>query len=490
MITCIRNADWVIAWDTARGQHIYLRGADIAFAGDRIVQVGGTFEGECDQVIDGRRLCVMPGLVNVHTHLMSECLGRGVIEELGNPNLYMSGLYDQKAVFLATNMTYDTATESTGLNAASIGAKLAIAELLKSGVTTVVDLSVEYEGWIDTLASTGIRAYVAPMYRQARWKVPTGHRLDYDWDERAGIAQFRRALELVDLARTHSCGRLDGMVAPAQVDTCTPELLRDSLTAARDRRMRLSCHCGQSVVEFQEMIRRHGRTSVQWLEEIGLLGPDVLLAHAIFLDHHSWVHWSTRRDISLLAASGTSVAHCPLVFSRYGQMMESLGAYLKAGINVGLGTDTEPHNMLEEMRIAVTLGRIASENIRGIELSDVFNVATIGGARALGRDDLGRLAVGAKADIVLLDLDCPQMMPVRDPLRSLVFTAADRAVRDVYVDGRQVVANGTPIAIDLLATGRAAEIIQAGTIANVPNADYLKRTAEQISPFVLPIGGL
>ena len=166
------------------------------------------------------------------------------------------------------------------------------------------------------------------------------------------------------------------------------------------------------------------------------------------------------------------------------------GAYLKAGINVGLGTDTEPHNMLEEMRIAVTLGRIASENIRGIELSDVFNVATIGGARALGRDDLGRLAVGAKADIVLLDLDCPQMMPVRDPLRSLVFTAADRAVRDVYVDGRQVVANGTPIAIDLLATGRAAEIIQAGTIANVPNADYLKRTAEQISPFVLPIGGL
>jgi cytosine/adenosine deaminase-related metal-dependent hydrolase len=166
-------------------------------------------------------------------------------------------------------------------------------------------------------------------------------------------------------------------------------------------------------------------------------------------------------------------------------MMESIGDYIRSGINIAMGSDTEPHNMLEEMRLGLTLGRLSARNVRSVELSEIFAAATVGGARALGRDDLGRISVGAKADLVLLDLDCPEMMPVRDPLRSLVFTAADRAVRDVYVDGREVVRDGKPTMIDVAGVGRAAEKIQAGVMANVPHTDSLKRTAEQISPLTL-----
>ena len=487
MITCIRNAAWVVAWDEAFGRHTYLRDVDVAFRDDSIIHVGPSFEGDPDRVIDGSRRLVMPCLIDVHSHLSGEILGRGLIEELGNPRLYMSGLYDEKGAFFAALMRGVTGSGLDSDASCKAATELALRELLRSGVTTVVDLSVIYDSWVETFAASGIRGYLAPMYRQARWKVPTGFRLEYDWDEAAGYDGFKAALALIDAARAHPCGRLDGMLAPAQVDTCCPGLFKDSLNAARERGLKLTTHCCQSVVEFQEMTRRHGRTPVEWLEEIGLLGSDTILGHAIFLDHHSWVNWHGRTDLGRLAATGTSVAHCPIVFSRYGQMMESVGEYIRAGVNVAMGTDTEPQNMLEEMRMAVTLGRIASRNIRSVELGDIFHAATIGGAVALGRPDLGRLAPGAKADIVLADLGRTDMMPVRDPLRSLVFTAADRAISEVFVDGRQVVADGEAVTIDAAGAARRAEIAQADLIDRVPDTDLRGRRAEEISPFVFPL---
>src|SRR5579864_3123816 len=124
------------------------------------------------------------------------------------------------------------------------------------------------------------------------------------------------------------------------------------------------------------------------------------------------------------------------------------GRYRRAGINLGLGTDVAPHNLLEEMRLAAILARVAAEDIRAVSTGELLHAATVGGATALGRDDLGRLAPGMKADIVLVDLKHPLMIPARDPLRSLVYTAADRAVRDVFVDGRKVVEKGRVLNLD------------------------------------------
>jgi 5-methylthioadenosine/S-adenosylhomocysteine deaminase len=487
MITVIAKAAWTVGWDSRTGGHAYLRDVDVAFQDDRIIFVGERFEGHADRTLDGRNRLVMPGLIDVHSHLAGEILGRGLIEELGNPRLYMSGLYDEKGSFFAAIMRGVTGTGMDSNASAVAATELAIRELLKSGVTTVVDLSTIYDDWIETFARSGIRGYLAPMYRQARWKVPTGFRLEYDWDEERGVSDFKAALTLIEAARAHPCGRLDGMLAPAQVDTCCQELFVDSLEAARERGLKLTTHCGQSVVEFQEMARRHGKTQVQWLNDIGLLGKDTILGHGIFLDHHSWVNWHTRDDVSLLARTGTSVAHCPLVFSRYGQMLENLGDYVRAGVNVAMGTDTEPQNMFEEMRLAVTLGRISARNVRAVELSDVFNAATIGGATALGRSDLGRIEVGAKADLVLADLTQIDMRPMRDPLRSLVFTAADRAVSEVFVDGRQVVSAGVVTTIDQDDAGKRAEAAQDVMISRVRDNDLRGRSADQIAPLVFPL---
>ncbi len=127
--------------------------------------------------------------------------------------------------------------------------------------------------------------------------------------------------------------------------------------------------------------------------------------------------------------------------------------------------------------------------MRGVWLSELFHAATIGGATALGRDDLGRLAVGAKADVVMLDLDAPGMRPVRDPLRSFFFSAADRAVRHVFVDGRQVVTDGKVLAIDHAGLSQSLQESQEAFVHNAPYVDFRGRTADEISPTSFRIEG-
>jgi len=276
-------------------------------------------------------------------------------------------------------------------------------------------------------------------------------------------------------------------VSPMQIDNCTEALLRDSHAAARARGLPFTLHVSQGVSEVREMIRRHGMTPIQWAHSLAILGPGTILGHAIFLDTHSWVRWHTKTDLKLLGDSGTAVAHCPTPFARYGHTLENFGEYLRAGVTMGLGTDCTPHNLIEEIRKAAILARIAGRDITTVTTADLFHAATAGGASALMRDDLGRLAPGRKADLVLVDLECPQMQPVRDPLRSLIYHAADRAVRDVFVDGRQVVVDGKVITLDQAGACARLRAAQQRMEALAPSRDYRKRGADEIAPLSLPL---
>jgi cytosine/adenosine deaminase-related metal-dependent hydrolase len=473
--TCIRGAAWVAAWDAAARRHVYRRGIDVAWRDDRIVHAGPGFAGPADVEVDGRALFVIPGLVNVHTHPAHEPAYKGIREEHGLPTHYGSGLYERAQAYRL---------ELAGLQAA---AEVTYAELLACGVTSVVDNTAPYEGWLELLARSGLRGFVAPMFSEARWAMEDAHALHYTWDAREGRQAFESALAFMERAEAHPSGRLSGVVAPRHIDTSGEALLRDSAAAARERGRPLTTHCAQSVLEFHEIVRRHGVTPVQFAQRVGLLGPGTVLAHCIFVDEHRWLHWHSRRDVALLAETGASVAHCPTVFSRYGQTLQHFGRYRAAGVNLGLGTDCSPHNLLEEMRAAAILGRVAAEDIEALSTADVFHAATVGGATALLRDDLGRIAPGAKADVVCIDLADVTMQPARDPLRSLVYTAAERAVRDVYVDGVQVVRERRVLTLDrAAAVARLAES-QQRMLADVPRHDYAGRSADAITPLSLPL---
>jgi len=473
--TVFRNAAWVVAWDEARAAHVYRRNIDVTIRNAEIVFVGKRYEGAGDGEIDCTRRLLLPGLVNIHTHPTSEPLRKGITDESRSPGFWHSSLYEFLTVFN---------NDRQGSIAAM---QVALAELLMSGVTTVVDLSIAFDGWIDTLAQSGIRAVAAPMFRDARWLTRNGHQLDYAWDGKAGREGFERARRLIDLAAQHPSGRLSGMLCPAQIDTCSPELIRDAYDYAVERRLPFQIHASQSVNEFHEMFRRHGKTPIAWLHAIGALGRHTIIGHGIFLDHHPWLHWPTRGDLSLLRETGATVAHCPTVFMRRGIAMNTFGAYARQGVNLGIGTDTYPHNFLEEMRSAFTISRAVAGTVDDVTTLEVFNAATLGGARALLRDDIGRLRVGAKADIVLVDIKDPSMMPMREPLRSLLYVAADRAVRDVYVDGQCVVVDGRTVNIDYPKAAEALEEAQKRSMREVPKLDWAGRTADQLAPLVLPI---
>src|SRR5699024_3820920 len=135
------------------------------------------------------------------------------------------------------------------------------------------------------------------------------------------------------------------------------------------------------------------------------------IGHGIFLNDHPWLHWPHGRDFDRLAASGAAVAHCPTVFQRRGIGLRSFGRYVRGGIPMGIGTDTYPHNMIEEMRHALINSRLMSGDVYDLRTSDVFDAATTGGAQMLGFTDTGRLAVGAKADLFIADVTHPAMRP-------------------------------------------------------------------------------
>src|SRR5215472_17510964 len=173
--TVIRNADWVIGWDEATGRHVYRRNLDIAFAGGTIVFVGRNFPGTADRVIDGKDRLVLPGLIDIHSHPAHEPLYRGVREEHGVRNMHMTGLYQRSQAFSAPDD-----------DARAASAEFAYSELLLSGVTSLVDISAAWDGWVDVCARSGMRSFLAPGYASARWRLVNHFDLQYAWDEARG----------------------------------------------------------------------------------------------------------------------------------------------------------------------------------------------------------------------------------------------------------------------------------------------------------------
>ena len=272
-----------------------------------------------------------------------------------------------------------------------------------------------------------------------------------------------------------------------QIDTCSEDLLRDCVALAEETNRPITTHASQSQVEFLVMAKRHGVSPIKWASSIGLLSPRTTLGHAIFVDEHPSIDWRTREDVSLLVDSGTSVAHCPSPFARYGHAMADFGRYRRAGVNLGFGTDVTPHNLIEEMRLAIILARVMANNIKTTDAAMVFHAATVGGAKSLLRDDLGKLEAGAKADVVLVDLTQTIMRPVHDPLKSLIYHGADRAVKTVFIDGELVVDDGKPVHLDMADAAGRLEVAQQRMLKDVPNHDFLGREAKDITPLSLDL---
>lgn len=476
----IRNLDWLIVWDAVTARHAYARGWDLAVTGGVISHLGPGFTGTAARVIDGRGLMAMPGLVNVHSHASYIAVTKGLYEESAVPNAP-----DPVAGVLHVFSPLMTLREEEKPHALNY----ALAELLLSGCTAICDLAFAWDGWLDTLAASGMRAWAAVQYASARYVSPNGHTLAYDWDTAGDAARLSAAIAVAERAAAHPSGRLSPMLVPAQVDSCSEALFRDTAAVAAERGWVMQTHAAQTEFEVREMMQRHGCTSIAWLDRIGFLGPRTTLGHVVFTDQHPWMHLHARDDLPTLARTGTTVAHCPTTQTRRGKTLQSFARYRRAGIAMALGTDIHPHHMLDELRCATVMAKVADGDAHALFVDATFEAATVGGARALNRPDLGRLADGCRADIVLVDTGHWTMKPLRDPLRSLVFSGLERPVRHVFVDGVQVVADGRCLTIDIEAAAAGLDAAQKRMLRDVPSRDSLGRSIDAIIPLSLPMLG-
>lgn len=477
-VTVIRNSAWLVGWDEAKARHVYHRNADLAFSSKGILYIGNHYEGPADEEISGASLMVMPGLVNVHCHSGDEPIAKGLFEDVGTAALWGNALYEFSAL-IDSDADAKVACQTVMLS-----------DLMRSGVTTCLDIAAPHSKWLSLARGSGLRAYLAPGFREAQWKVVDSHRLDYEWNKALGRERYADALAFINDAQVDPSGRINAVMAPSQIETCSEELLQEAVAEARRRRIPITIHTAQTMTEHEEILRRTGETAPAMLERLGILGPDLILGHCIFIDQHSWTRQRSRDDLARLARSGTSVAHCPVTFARSGMTLESLGAYRRSAVNVGIGTDSYPFNMLEEMREAMICSRVAGRSVHDLDTETLFAAATVGGAKALGRDDIGRLGLGTKADLVLVDLTHPAMQPIHDPLRSLVHCAAERAVRDVYVDGAPVVRDGRVVNLDYEGAVRELQDAQERAKRRAEKVDPQARSLAELAAYSLPLASV
>lgn len=469
MTTTLYRAGCIVAFQD--GEHRILRDGCVVVEDDHISYVGRAYDGSVDRSVDVPDRIVTPGFINTHSHLDESPIDKSVQEDVGNRQFWLTGLIEILP------------TEMAGLDEESARACVdySLIELARTGTTTVVQMGGLEDYVADAVEASGLRGYVAPMYRSGRWFTPDGKRVDYAWDEDDGRKGFDKAVRFVERMRGRGDGRVQGFLAPAQVDTCSEALLRDSRAASDDLGVPISLHASQGVWEFHEMTRRHGRTPVEWLSDLGFLGPRTLLGHAIFVSGNSWVNFAGD-DLGLLAASGTSVSYNAWCFIRRGLVMESFPEYVEAGVNMCLGTDTAPQSMIESLRWTAIAGKVAARRTDVSTARQVFDAATINAAAVLGRPDLGRITAGAKADLLFWRADGFTMAPVRDPIRNIVYYAQPSDLDLVLVDGRTVVEDGEVVGADPAAAVRGVQRAGERVWSQWPSGDWAGRTLDQVAP--------
>jgi cytosine/adenosine deaminase-related metal-dependent hydrolase len=467
--TTLYRAGWIVAFQ--EGEHRILRDGCVVVEDDRVTHVGSTYPRPVDRYLDQPDRIITPGFINTHAHLDESPIDKSVQEDVGNRQFWLTGLIEILP------------TEMSGLDEEGARACLdySLIELARTGTTTVLQMGGIEEYAADAIEASGLRGYVAPMYRSGRWLTPDGKRVDYVWDEDAGRSGFEAATSFVERMRGRADGRVRGFLAPAQVDTCSEALLRDSKAAADDLDVPISLHASQGVWEFQEMTRRHGRTPVEWLSDLGFLGTRTVLGHAVFISGNSWVNFAGD-DLGLLAASGASVSYNAWCFIRRGLVMESFPEYVAAGVNMCLGTDTAPQSMIESLRWTAIAGKVAARRTDVSTARQVFDAATVNAARMLGRDDLGRIAPGAKADLLFWRADGFTMTPMRDPIRNLVYYAQASDLADVLVDGRPVVEDGHVLGAEIEVARRRVQEAGERVWSRWPEGDWAGRTLDEVAP--------
>jgi cytosine/adenosine deaminase-related metal-dependent hydrolase len=448
------TARWVIGYED--GVHVIHENGCVLIEDDRVVHVGAVPNVDAERMDYGEAI-LSPGFVDLDA--LSD-LDTTILGYDNFPGWRKGRVWPESYIERGPHEMY-TPEEL------AFQKRFAFADLIRNGITTALPIaSLFYREWGETVSEfddaadvaeeLGLRVYLGPAYRTGGQVTDEAGNIRAVYDEARGLKGLDDAAEFAARIDGRAGGRIKAMFAPDRIETCTPALIRRTAELAREIGAPVRQHCLQSEIELRLVREQHGGTPIDFLVENGALGPAWLLPHGT---------QATDRDFEMIRDAGATIVHCPLVSGRHGGMLRSLPRCLSMGINVGMGTDTWPADMILNMQIGVMTARLA-EGMPAVTSDMLFDAATLGGARALGREDIGRLVPGAKADIAVIDLR--QALQTPDPIQTMMTSCSGRDVRDVWIDGRRVMQDRQIPGVDEAADRIRGQSQFDGLIAKYP----------------------
>jgi 5-methylthioadenosine/S-adenosylhomocysteine deaminase len=401
-----------------------IEGGFLAVRGDSIVAIGEQVATAfpkgltAEKTIDARGKIVMPGLINGHTHIPMTLM-RGLKDDVTLDDWLRKYIFPAEA----RNVTEDYVRW---------GSRLALAEMIRSGTTTFADMYYFEDAEAEETKSAGLRGFLGETW------------LDFPAPDNKNEAEMAAYTEKF-LKKWLGDPLIHASVAPHSIYTCSEKTLRDSAALARRYQAPILIHVAEMQKEFVDSMKTNNTTPVQYLDRIGLLGPDVLAAHCIWLD---------ATDIKILAERQTGCVHNPSSNMMLASGVAAVVEQRAAGMRVGLGTDgpagsNNDLNMMEEMDLAAKLQKTYRADPRALGAKGALEMATIEGARALHMEkEIGSLEVGKKADFIVLNLNVPNAVPLYDVYSQIVYALKASEIETVVVGGKTLLKDGKVLTVD------------------------------------------
>lgn len=417
MKTLIRNGLVLLldetGWRTER--------KDLLINGNIIETIGTDLSAEGGAVIDAENKLVMPGLINAHTHAYMT-IHRNYADDL----TFFDWL--EKVQQVEDGMTEEDIYWTT---------LLAIAEMIRSGTTCFVDMTIK-----SAQEKTGPRSAAAGAVRDSGLRAVISRGLAGVSDSEESIMKYGQAVREMEMFRDEN--RVQFFHGPHAPYSCMADYLQKLTQSCKDRNIGQTIHLSESRAEMNGIAKEHGMTPIRYVDSLGVFDVPVIVAHAVY---------ATDEDIRILAERGASVALCPKSNMKLGNGFAPAKKMLDAGVNLCLGTDgcgsNNSLNMFQEMNAAAMVYKGANRQAQCVDAKDVLKMATVNGAKAIGREGkLGEIREGALADLILVNLNEPQFIPSNNIISGLVYSSKGSEVDTVLVNGRILMEHGKLTVMD------------------------------------------
>jgi len=389
-----------------KGRRI-LKNFSIGIDGGRITEISQEIKGEADFVIDANKKIVLPGLINAHTHLPMTLI-RGVADDLPLDQWLGEEIWPIEA-----------GLEDKHVYAGSL---LGCLEMIKTGTTCVNDMYFFVDDIAKAVEESGVRGVLS-------------HAMIDLGDEEKGKSLVNQGEALVKKYKKtedNKGNRVSVAFGPHAPYTCTEELLVKTKELADKYETSIHIHVSETKKEVDDSVKAKGKRPFDYLNKIGFLGDNVVAAHAT---------WVSKKEIGIMKKRDVKVAHNPISNMKLASGIANVPEYVEEGVTVALGTDGPASNnnldMFEDMKICGLVHKVNKNDPSVVPAAQVLEFATINGAKALGMEnEIGSIEVGKKADIILVDLDAPNLTPLTNPVSHLVYAARGSDVSTVLVDGK------------------------------------------------------